>query len=49
MDCLKNRKSYVAPQTEIIVFQLESNFMGTTTFSSSFSFGESGVEDGGDI
>ena len=48
MDCLKNRKSYVAPQTEVVVFQLENNFL-STTFTSSFSFGESGVEDGGEI
>ncbi|MBR0533193.1 MAG: hypothetical protein IJK19_00690 [Bacteroidales bacterium] len=42
---------YFAPQTDIFEIQVESNFMveSTTNFSSTFDFGEGGVEDGGDI
>lgn len=47
-------KPYLAPQAEVIVFQLESNFMdstttSTTSFSSSFSLGDSSLGNGGDI
>ena len=49
-----NRLPYLAPQTEIIAIQVESNFMveSTTGFSSSFDFGDGDdnhVGDGGDI
>ena len=44
----RNLCPYVAPQTETIDIQVESNFM-VESFSSTFDFGESGVEDGGDI
>ena len=45
-----SRHAYLAPESEIIVLEEESNFMGTTPDSKSFSFGQSGVEeDGGEL
>ena len=40
-----HRASYDAPQSEIIDFQIESNFMNGTNYSRTFSFGESSVVD----
>ena len=42
-----SRHAYLAPESEIIVLEEESNFMGTTPDSKSYSFGESKVEDDG--
>ena len=43
-----SRHAYLAPESEIIVLEEESNFMGTTP--ESFSFGESKVdEEGGEL
>ena len=45
-----SRHAYLAPESEIIVLEEESNFMGTTPVSKPFSFGdENGVEDGGNL
>ena len=45
-----SRRAYLAPESEIIVLEEESNFMGTTPNSKSFTFGESKVdEDGGEL
>ena len=45
-----SRRAYLAPESEIIVLEEESNFMGTTPNSKSFTFGQSGVEeDGGEL
>ncbi len=45
-----SRHAYLAPESEIIVLEEESNFMGTTPDSKSFRFGQSGVEeDGGEL
>ena len=45
-----SRHAYLAPESEIIVLEEESNFMGTTPDSKSFTFGQSGVEeDGGEL
>ena len=42
-----SRHAYLAPESEIIVLEEESNFMGTTPDSKSFTFGQSGVEEDG--
>ena len=46
-----SRHAYLAPESEIIVLEEESNFMDSSiTNSKSFSFGESNVdEDGGEL
>lgn len=45
-----SRHAYLAPESEIIVLEEESNFMGTTPDSKSFSFGDqNGVEEGGEL
>ena len=47
-----SRLPYIAPQTEIIVIQVESNFMveSTAYFAPDFDFGDDNyVGDGGDI
>ena len=45
-----SRRAYLAPESEIIVLEEESNFMGTTPDSKSFSFGKSKVdEEGGEL
>ena len=44
-----SRHAYLAPESEIIVLEEESNFMGTTPDSKSFSFGDQGVEEGGEL
>lgn len=52
MNRLTKRNFYVAPQSEIIEFQLEANFLGSTSsrsYSTSARIQDSGVEDGGDI
>ena len=43
-----SRHAYLAPESEIIVLEEESNFMGTTPNSKSFTFGQSGVEEDGE-
>jgi len=44
-----NSLAYIAPQSEVIVVRVESNFLGSDTgtksFSASFDFEKSGVED----
>lgn len=53
MGILKNRVNYVSPQAEIIEFQADINFLASggasKSFSSTFSFGDSGLGDGGEI
>ena len=44
-----SRHAYLAPESEIIVLEEESNFMGTTPDSKSFTFGQSGVEEDGEL
>lgn len=46
--------TYSAPHSDIVLFEVESSFMsgtetGPISFSSSFSFEDSGVVDGGSI
>ena len=53
MRVLNKNKAYLAPQSELIVIQIESNFMGDSSRSFSASFGfennRNSVEEGGDI
>lgn len=52
MGRLKNRIDYVTPQTEIVVIRSETNFLDSltsTSFTASFGFGDSGVDDGGEL
>ena len=45
-----SRHAYLAPESEIIVLEEESNFMDSLRDTKSFSFGDqNGVEDGGDL
>ena len=46
-----SRHAYLAPESEIIVLEEESNFMDSSvTNSKSFSFGDqNGVEEGGNL
>ena len=46
-----NRIAYLAPHFEIISIQVESNFMADSlTYSATFGFGETGVDEtGGEI
>ncbi len=45
-----SRHAYLAPESEIIVLEEESNFMDSVNTSKTFSFGESQVEeDGGEL
>jgi hypothetical protein len=44
-----SRRAYLAPESEIIVLEEESNFMDSLR-DKSFSFGDrNGVEEGGDL
>lgn len=54
MRVLNKNMAYLAPQSELIVIQIESNFMGDSnsrSFSASFGFenDRNSVEEGGDI
>ena len=45
-----SRRAYLAPESEIIVLEEESNFMDSLRDTKSFSFGDrNGVEEGGDL
>ena len=45
-----SRHAYLAPESEIIVLEEESNFMDSLRDTKSFRFGdENGVEDGGNL
>ena len=39
------RVPYLAPQSEVIDFQIERNFMDSLDYSRSFSFKEGGLEE----
>ena len=44
-----SRHAYLAPESEIIVLEEESNFMGTTPDSKSYPIGQSGVGEDGEL
>ena len=50
MQLSSNHTDYLAPQSEVIVVRVESNFMtGTTTYSGTYRLGDSQVLDGGEL
>ena len=49
MNISSYRKRYHAPYSEIVEIEVKSTFMEGSPYSATYTFGESGVEEGGVI